>query len=174
LFTCPSSAADEPLEPVHEGPPKLDGPPYQLLLLDSPQANAFSYGFGGNGAAGVVVNTGMLDEILNSDPSQTSSSSSSTNNTYSNTTTPQRRSLLSYFLPSTNSNTNNTPFVDRTQPSTEPTEAQTLHLASILAHEMSHLLLSHHLETLSYSSVLLPSAINLVVDLARVVLFPVT
>ncbi|KAL7417123.1 hypothetical protein BDY24DRAFT_438231 [Mrakia frigida] len=183
---CPPPASESKLEPepepINQGAPKLDGPPYQLLLLESPQANAFSYGFGGNGAAGVVVNTGMLDEILGFNPSsQPSSSSSSSSSSNNNSPPTQRKSLLSYFLPSTNTNTNNNnlnsspPYPDRrTQPLNEPTEAQTLHLASILAHEMAHLLLSHHLETLSYSSVLLPSAINLVVDLVRVVLFPVT
>ena len=92
----------------------------QLLLIDSPQANAFSYGFGGEGAAGVVVQTGMLDEILGCSSQPIASS-----------TPPARRSLFSLFSPSPSSSN---------LPGTQPTEEQTLHLSSILAHEMSHLL----------------------------------
>ncbi|QRW18456.1 Peptidase family M48 protein [Rhizoctonia solani] len=45
---------------------------------------------------------------------------------------------------------------------------------TLLAHELSHLLLSHHLETLSSGTIFLPSVIGIVSDVVRVLLFPIT
>jgi hypothetical protein len=51
------------------------GPPYSFLIVDKPDAaNAFSYGFGPDGACGVVVYSGFLDNILSKAPSSTISS----------------------------------------------------------------------------------------------------
>ncbi|RXK39294.1 hypothetical protein M231_03373 [Tremella mesenterica] len=40
------------------------GPPFSLMLLRKDEPNAFSYGFGGNGASGIVVFSGLIDQIL--------------------------------------------------------------------------------------------------------------
>ena len=48
----------------HEEKP-IQGPPYSLLVVDNPDAsNAFSYGFGPDGAAGIVVFSGFLNDIM--------------------------------------------------------------------------------------------------------------
>lgn len=151
-----AAAAAAATPPAATSEHALLGPPFSLLLLDSPEANAFSYGFGDDGAAGIVVNTGILDEILGA----TSPASPATPSG-----APQR-SWLSYLIPSRSA-----PAVPVFVP---PTEEQTLHLAVVLAHEVSHLLLTHHLESLSQRQILLPSAINFSVDIVRTVLFPIT
>lgn len=56
----------------------------------------------------------------------------------------------------------------------EPTEEQTLQLALVLAHELSHLVLSHHLESLSWSEIVIPGATGLGSDLLRTILYPIT
>jgi len=160
----------------------IDGPPYQLLILDLDEPNAFSYGFGGSGAAGIVVYRGILDSILSSPPSPSTPLSSPSHPSPPSppptplSNTPTRRSLLSYFIPSPTSSLSSPPPKPPPHPipPTRPTEAQSLHLATILAHEMSHLLLSHHLESLSHTSVVLPSLANLGLDLLRVFTFPLT
>jgi hypothetical protein len=55
-----------------------------------------------------------------------------------------------------------------------PTEEQTIRLACVLAHELAHLLLAHHLEALSASQVLIPNVTGLASDLIRTLIFPVT
>lgn len=60
------------------------------------------------------------------------------------------------------------------RPIVQPTREQELKLASVLAHELAHLLLSHHLESLSSTTVLVPVAAGLVGDLLRTILFPIT
>jgi hypothetical protein len=117
---------------------------------------------------------GLLDEIL-----RTTAGDTAMIGQEAHTPSPRQkssRSLISYFFPSSLLSPRTAPSSSASSPShfQPPTEAQTLHLAAVLAHEMSHLLLSHHLETLSYSNVVLPSAMNLGADLLRTVLFPFT
>ncbi|KAG8743271.1 hypothetical protein FRC11_013921, partial [Ceratobasidium sp. 423] len=47
-------------------------------------------------------------------------------------------------------------------------------LATLLAHELSHLLLSHHLKMLSSGTIFLPSVIGIISDVVCVLLFPIT
>lgn len=126
------------------------GPPYSLMLMESPEKNAFSYGFGANGAGGIVLYTGLLDDIMahNGSPPPPP---------------PKRSWLASLFLP---------PPQQPTHPT--PSQKQDLHLATVLAHEMAHLLLSHHLETLSHQQVLWPSVLGLSMDMIRAFIWPFT
>ena len=124
------------------------GPPYSLLLMEKKDRNAFSYGFGGKGAGGIVVYTGLLDDILR-DGVQLEQ--------------PEKPSGFWSGL-----------FGTTVRPRPRPSEQQTLHLASVLAHEMGHLLLSHHLETLSQQQVLWPSVLGLALDLTRAFIWPLT
>ncbi|KAL7421261.1 hypothetical protein Q5752_004146 [Cryptotrichosporon argae] len=128
------------------------GPPYNIVILDSPERNAFSYGFGGKAAGGIVIFTGLLDEILASHRPDAPAPPP-----------PPSSFLGSLFAPP-----------QPAAPPPRPTDEQTLHLAAILAHEMGHLLLSHHLETLSQQQVLWPSALGFSVDLIRAMLWPLT
>ncbi|TYJ58681.1 hypothetical protein B9479_000517 [Cryptococcus floricola] len=124
------------------------GPPYNIMLMQKDEENAFSYGFGGKRAGGIVVYTGLLDHILYShDPSPAQ---------------PSQTGLLGGL------------FGSRSPPPTKPTPEQDLHLACVLAHEMGHLLLSHHLETLSQQQVLWPSVLGLSMDLIRAFIWPFT
>lgn len=128
------------------------GPPYNIMIMESPDKNAFSYGFGGKGAGGIVIFTGLLDEILSKGgqpPARTPAPS---------------RGLFGGLLSS----------APPPAPPPKPTEEQTLHLATVLAHEMGHLLLSHHLETLSHQQVLWPSMMGMGVDLLRAFIWPFT
>ncbi|WWC89159.1 uncharacterized protein L201_004077 [Kwoniella dendrophila CBS 6074] len=138
------------------------GPPYNLMLMDKNEENAFSYGFGGKRAGGIVVFTGLLDSILREKPS-------SPQNEPSVTASSSASKGLFSFLFSSGSSTS----VTRRNP-TQPTEEQTLQLACVLAHEMGHLLLSHHLETLSQQQVLWPSVLGLSMDLIRAFIWPFT
>ncbi|KAF8676790.1 Peptidase family M48 [Rhizoctonia solani] len=139
----------------HHSPHAQLGPPYSLLLVDLPESNALSYGFGGDGGGGIVVYSGFLDEVLGSA------------NKPSPQPKPGSKSLLSgLFFTSDASSKNNEP--------PQPTPEQTQKLATLLAHELSHLLLSHHLETLSSGTIFLPSVIGIVSDVVRVLLFPIT
>ncbi|KAL5634447.1 hypothetical protein ACGC1H_002487 [Rhizoctonia solani] len=135
----------------HHSPHALLGPPYSLLLVDLPESNALSYGFGGDGGGGIVVYSGFLDEVLGPSTPQ-----------------PEPKSNKSWLggLFSTPDNTTPTP--------PQPTPEQTKKLATLLAHELSHLLLSHHLETLSSGTIFLPSVIGILSDVVRVLLFPIT
>lgn len=133
------------------------GPPYSLMLMESSERNAFSYGFGANGAGGIVLYTGLLDEIMsqnNAPPKEQ----------------PEERErswFAKLFFP--------TPTKLETKPAVpQPTAKQDLHLATVLAHEMAHLLLSHHLETLSHQQVLWPSVLGLSIDLLRAFIWPFT
>lgn len=131
----------------------LVGPPFSLLLMCKDDANAFSYGFGGKGAGGIVVYSGLLDSIIAKGPQEQS--------------TPQ--SSHSVWQAVTALFGNNT---SPTRPLTTP--EQDFHLATVLAHELGHLILSHHLETLSSRQVFWPSIIGLATDLVRVIVWPVT
>lgn len=144
----------EPEPPLDHPPHTQLGPPYSLLLVDrSDSANAFSYGFGPDGGGGVVVFTGFLDTILKSSPPPEPAPE-----------VPQQRPLLSYFTGSTPPAP--VPF--------KPTEEQTAQLAILLAHELSHLILSHHLETLSSGTILIPTMVGMLADVARTLAFPFT
>ncbi|BEI93283.1 uncharacterized protein CcaverHIS019_0509110 [Cutaneotrichosporon cavernicola] len=129
------------------------GPPYNVMLMDAPDCNAFSYGFGGKSAGGIVIFTGLLDEIL-------------AHNTASEfeAPPPKPRGFLDGLFST----------APPLQTHAPPTEEQTLHLAMVLAHEMGHLLLSHHLETLSHQQVLWPSILGLQVDIIRAIIWPFT
>jgi hypothetical protein len=146
-------------EVMDENSLNLIGPPYSCLLVDNPGCqNAFSYGFGPGGAGGVVVYTGFLDEVLQNTPpypSQPNGTASPSGSVFSQLfgsllAAPRRN----YYY--------------------QPTEQQTSELAVLLAHELAHLLLAHHLETLSTTSILFPSVLSIFTDIARTVLFPVT
>ncbi|WVR06910.1 hypothetical protein IAU60_003946 [Kwoniella sp. DSM 27419] len=130
------------------------GPPYNLMLMEKDERNAFSYGFGGQRAGGVVVFTGLLNSILREGVQEPESAR-----------TPPSTGFFSRLF-------GNTTSVPRSTPS--PSEEQTLHLACVLAHEMGHLLLSHHLETLSQQQVLWPSVLGLTMDLLRAFIWPFT
>lgn len=127
------------------------GPPYSLMIMEKEERNAFSYGFGGKGAGGIVVYTGLLDSILRE-------------------SVPKKQEIppAKGFFGSLFSNEP----IRTVAPI--PTEQQTLHLACVLAHEMGHLLLSHHLETLSQQQVLWPSILGLTMDLTRAFIWPFT
>ena len=132
-------------------PHAIAGPPYSLLLVDRPDAsNAFSYGFGPDGGGGIVVFSGFLDEVLARHPAPPPG--------------PVPRSFLSQLLG----------LGPRAPPHPAPTEAQTAELATLLAHELAHLVLSHHIETLSSGSIVWPSVLSIVTDAIRAFLFPVT
>ncbi|KAF8638291.1 hypothetical protein AX17_002311 [Amanita inopinata Kibby_2008] len=134
-------------------PHSIAGPPYSLLVVDRPDAsNAFSYGFGPDGGGGIVVYSGFLDEIFSKYPS---------------TAPPQEThswwSLIFGGLFSSPSSISST-----------PTPEQTTELAILLAHELSHLVLSHHLETLSSATVVVPGVLSIAADVIRVLIFPIT
>ncbi|WVQ82105.1 hypothetical protein IAT38_004233 [Cryptococcus sp. DSM 104549] len=139
------------------------GPPYNIMLMEKDEQNAFSYGFGGKKAGGIVVYTGLLDSILAHDPASPQSPSPQTQ--------PTRQPSSGLFGGLFSSSSSLPP--SRRQHA-QPTEEQTLHLACVLAHEMGHLLLSHHLETLSQQQVLWPSVLGLSMDLVRAFIWPLT
>ncbi|KAF9003970.1 hypothetical protein BDQ17DRAFT_1241618 [Cyathus striatus] len=129
----------------------IPGPPYSLLLVDRPDAsNAFSYGFGANGAGGIVVYSGFLDDIFAKMPP-----------VYQ---TPELKPWWQRLL-----------FGSTPEPfHPAPTPEQTSELAILLAHELSHLVLCHHLESLTSSSIIIPGTLSLVSDIFRVLIFPFT
>jgi len=134
----------------------IPGPLYSLLVVDKPgSSNAFSYGFGPDGGSGMVVYTGFLEDIMAKNPSSPSPVTESP--------LPMRFSLSWLFgdVPSKS-----------TQPI--PTEEQTAELAILLAHEIAHLVLSHHLESLSSVEVVIPGAMSIISDIIRVLIFPFT
>lgn len=134
-------------------PHSVPGPPYNLLLVERPDAlNAFSYGFGPDGGGGIVVYSGFIEDILSRIPIDTSITSH-----------PPPQSWWSYLLGGPPPPHH---FV--------PSEKQTSELAILLAHELAHLLLSHHLETLSSATVIIPGTLSIFSDIVRVLIFPVT
>lgn len=144
----------------------ISGPPYSLLMVDKPDAaNAFSYGFGPDGSCGIVIYSGFLDDILSKTPVEPKPRRTSA--------TPhlQESSWLSYLFGSIFS------IPSMSLPATShpiPTEEQTTELAILLAHEVAHLVLSHHIETLSSGTIIIPAIISMVADMARTLVFPVT
>ncbi|OCF60992.1 hypothetical protein L486_00636 [Kwoniella mangroviensis CBS 10435] len=158
-----------PGEKSNSGQEHLEiGPPYNLMLMEKNEENAFSYGFGGKRAGGIVVFTGLLDMILrpkaNTSTQSQIQSQVDVQQPISNTS---NRGFFSSLFSSPKAAPSN-----RTPP--QPTEEQTLQLACVLAHEMGHLLLSHHLETLSQQQVLWPSVLGLSMDLVRAFIWPFT
>ncbi|KAH7921032.1 hypothetical protein BV22DRAFT_1198490 [Leucogyrophana mollusca] len=137
----------------------ISGPPYSLLIVDRPDAsNAFSYGFGPDGGCGVVVYSGFLDDVLSkvslsdslprSQPEETSWWNHLFGGLFSMSPPPPAHPI--------------------------PTPEQTSELAILLAHELAHLILSHHLETLSSGTIIVPAMISMVADITRTLLFPIT
>ena len=144
-----SRCKDREIKPVH-------GPPYSLLVVDKPDAaNAFSYGFGPDGAAGIVVFSGFLDDILKKYPFDSAAAEPS----------GEGLSWWSTLLGV---------FGAKPAQRLVPSEQQTSELAILLAHEVAHLLLAHHIETLSVGSIVGPSIMNIVTDVIRTFMFPFT
>ncbi|KAF8656244.1 hypothetical protein AX16_002680 [Volvariella volvacea WC 439] len=143
-------------------PHAVPGPPYSLLVVDKSTSNAFSYGFGPDGGGGIVVYTGFLDEILakqcptTSEPPLAQPEEQESSSWWS-------RVFGSIFSP---------PSPPPRHPT--PTQEQTTELAILLAHELAHLVLSHHLETLSSATVIVPGTLSMAADIIRVLIFPVT
>ncbi|KAA1467529.1 hypothetical protein DENSPDRAFT_769340 [Dentipellis sp. KUC8613] len=144
-------------------PHNIPGPPYSLIVVDDPNScNAFSYGFGPDGAGGIVVFSGFLDSVLRAHPALEPQM-----RTHHNVPNSEETSWWSYLFGS---------FLTVTPPvqQYQPTQEQTAELAILLAHELSHLILSHHLETLSSRTIVLPFVLSIVADVVRTLLFPVT
>ncbi|TDL16562.1 hypothetical protein BD410DRAFT_755349 [Rickenella mellea] len=142
---------------VHPTAHNIPGPPYSLLIVDKPDCqNAFSYGFGPDGGGGIVVYSGFLDEILSQDKDQNASTSDHTSEG------GFWSSLLGALSP------------PPSPQAPHPTPEQTERLAILLAHELAHLILSHHLETLSTGTVIIPGTVSLVADIVRALAFPIT
>jgi hypothetical protein len=137
------------------------GPPYSLIIVNKPDAvNAFSFGFGPDGGGGIVVYSGFLDDVLSkSSPSPETAPQAP----------PAERSWFSSVFGSLVS-----PSTPARPPHPIPTPTQTSSLAILLAHELSHLILCHHLESMSSTTVVVPALVSFVSDLIRVALFPVT
>lgn len=153
---CQMSTARDPAP--GPAPHIIPGPPYSLVLIDNPEScNAFSYGFGPDGAGGVVVFSGFLDQILAQQPLEPVISEQ-----------PSSSSWLSFLFGS---------LFSSPQPSVisyRPTPEQTSDLAILLAHELAHLVLSHHLETLSSRTIVIPGVLSILSDLLRTLTFPLT
>jgi hypothetical protein len=140
----------------------IAGPPYSLIVVDDPDArNAFSYGFGPDGAGGIVVYSGFLDDLLSKRAAPTETPGGSA-------LQPAGTSLWSKLFGGL--------FFTAPPPPAQhhPTSEQTTDLAILLAHELSHLVLSHHLETLSSMTIFVPGVLSLLSDFIRALVFPVT
>lgn len=152
---------------AHPTPHTIPGPPYSLLIVDRPDChNAFSFGFGPDGGGGIVVYSGFLDEILSAPPP--SGAQPPAGPVQLKDTTRPDSGFWSSFLGS---------FFALSPPPSQtpcPTPEQTSQLAILLAHELAHLILSHHLETLSSGTVIIPGTLSMAADLFRALLFPVT
>lgn len=141
---------------IHPIPQYIPGPPYSLLVVDKAESsNAFSYGFGPDGGGGIVVYSGFLDDILANLPSECQEP-------------PTAQTTWSSFLGGL--------FFSKPDPPRHPTPTaeQTTELAVLLAHELSHLILSHHLESISSDAVIIPGTLSIIADVIRVLIFPVT
>ncbi|TFK47773.1 hypothetical protein OE88DRAFT_1665383 [Heliocybe sulcata] len=155
---CEQMTAGTPQPASHSSP----GPPYSLIVVDKPDAaNAFSYGFGPDGAGGIVVYSGFLDEVLAKYPAKPDVQSCPPEESSTSWTAFLRNPFSALF---------STPI----SPCPMPTEEQTTELAVLLSHELSHLILSHHLETLSSSNIIIPGVSSMLADVARTLLFPFT
>jgi Zn-dependent protease with chaperone function len=143
---------------VQPAPHAIPGPPYSLVVVDNPDAsNAFSYGFGPDGGGGVVVYSGFLDDVLSKHGPDNSTPQA----------TPEETSWWSYLF---GSFTPSHPLTSHPLPTSE----QTSELAILLAHELAHLVLSHHIETISSGTIIIPLGIGIISDTIRALLFPIT
>lgn len=148
-------------KPAHTSSPHtIPGPPYSLVIVDKPGCNnAFSFGFGPEGAGGIVVYSGFIDDVLSRlTPDRTEQKAVQAKET------GFWSSLFGGLFPSAPA-----PASQYT-----PTQEQTDQLAILLSHELAHLVLSHHLETLSSVKVLVPGTLSMFTDIIRALLFPVT
>ncbi|KZP00483.1 hypothetical protein CALVIDRAFT_560451 [Calocera viscosa TUFC12733] len=134
-------AADPENHTHHLAPHAQLGPPYNILLVDKPECNAFSHGYGPAGAGGIVLYTGFLDEILT------------------------HNRVLPKPLP---------PPPAHADQGLWSSLMGTEELAVVLAHELSHLILCHHLESLSSSLIVTPTLFAMLGDVGRTILFPLT
>ena len=159
---CPKDST--PL-PGGEAPHLISGPPYNLVVVDRPDSdNAFSFGFGPNGGGGIVVYSGFLDRVFaNRRHGQHEETQSSRR--------PLLAGLLGSILPTVNASS---AIASSNISPCEPTEEERTELAVLLSHELSHLILSHHLETLSAGTVFIPGTVAILSDLLRAVVFPFT
>ncbi|GHJ87963.1 hypothetical protein NliqN6_4365 [Naganishia liquefaciens] len=150
------------------------GPPYSLLLLQDDERNALSMGWGSDGAGGVVVYSGLLEEILGSTPPPPPPPppADAAEEASAPTGAPASPSWFRALFGSSPQRPS-PPVITHASPPV-PTEEQTIRLACVLAHELAHLLLAHHLEALSASQVLIPNVTGLASDLIRTLIFPVT
>ncbi|KAI0749415.1 peptidase family M48-domain-containing protein [Daedaleopsis nitida] len=144
-------AEESCLRAAPPAPHAIAGPPYSLLLVDRPDSsNAFSYGFGPDGGGGIVVFSGFIDEVLAKHPS-------------THVEAPPHSFWSGLFG------------LGPPRPLHPiPTPEQTAELATLLSHELAHLVLSHHIETLSSGSIVWPSVVSIVTDALRAFLFPMT
>jgi hypothetical protein len=149
----------------------IAGPPYSLIVVDDPDAsNAFSYGFGPDGAGGIVVFSGFIDDILSKNnkapsPGAVPDGSGGGSGSLSVNKSLWSRLFGSLFFAAAR----------RPPPAQHrPTPEQTTDLAILLAHELSHLVLSHHLETLSSMTIFVPGVLSILSDFIRALVFPVT
>lgn len=163
----PSSAADV------DSPHLIPGPPYNLVLVERPECdNAFSFGFGPDGGGGIVVYSGFLDRVFG----QAAAANNNQTPLEAQGMSPPS-SLISLLMGSLFAISSPPPPHTQCQsagPPCTPTEAQVTQLAILLAHELSHLILSHHLETLSSGTVVIPGTVSMISDLLRAVMFPFT
>ncbi|KAF7797095.1 hypothetical protein EIP86_008287 [Pleurotus ostreatoroseus] len=142
------------------------GPPYALIVVDEPgSSNAFSYGFGPDGGGGIVVFSGFLDDILSRNGGEGEGEGQK-----KQAEEGQRSAWQSLFGGLFGGAGASAP----RDAHPVPTAAQTTELAILLAHELSHLILSHHLETLSSGSIIWPGILSITTDVVRAVLFPIT
>ncbi|KAL5486017.1 hypothetical protein ACEPAI_7061 [Sanghuangporus weigelae] len=159
-----------------DSPHLIPGPPYNLVLVDRPDCdNAFSFGFGPDGGGGIVVYSGFLDRVFGDGFASTIENPSPLPQVPA-----QSRSIASEFMGSllAFSRPISSPVPQPQRPLTsvprEPTEKQLTQIAILLAHELSHLILAHHLESLSAGTVFLPGTVSIFSDLVRAVVFPIT
>jgi Zn-dependent protease with chaperone function len=150
--------------PTPPSPHARLGPPYSLMLVDKPDAaNAFSFGFGPDGGGGIVVYSGFIDGIMSKIPAHRPSLNTSH---VDEQPKPWFSSLFGSIKIASSSQYGG---IDQA-----PSDEQTAELAILLAHELAHLILSHHLETLSSATVIVPGLISIVTDFVRAMLFPIT
>jgi hypothetical protein len=148
----------------------IPGPPYSLIVVDDPDArNAFSYGFGPDGAGGIVVFSGFIDDILSKKNAAPADKPDGARGSGGSGALGAATSLWSRLFGGL--------FAVAPTPPVQhhhPTPEQTADLAILLAHELSHLVLSHHLETLSSMTIFVPGVLSLLSDFIRALVFPVT
>ncbi|GAA5820667.1 hypothetical protein JCM11251_003104 [Rhodosporidiobolus azoricus] len=186
LSTDPSSSSPTSVAAaggVSSSPLKVE---YDLLVVDRPDANAFSFGFGperanedtsGARRGVIVVYTGFLDEILGNSPPSLAASLPPT--PPASPPSPSRSSLFSSLsqratAPSPSPPASSDPIEANLVPSVLPAQAQTKALAVLLSHELAHLCLDHTLESYASTGLVVPHLMRLGSDVLRTLLYPVT